>query len=734
MDNTQQGSLVDFIEVLFRHRLKIVGVFSVTVILALFVTMLSPETYRSEAKVLMRLGRESVSLDPTATTGKTVAVSQNRESQINSEIEILKSRELVEQVVTELERESAQDSSEGSSTNSSPVQLLIKRVIGGIKAVTIGSVKKAFGLFFPKRQISAHESAVLSLVRGLNVYSKPNSDIIMISYQTDDPKRAQQVIDKLIDLYLEKHISVHRTAGSYEFFTQETNLLREKISQNQKALRDLKNKMGITTLEGHRTIMLERLAGVKNEINTLKAEKAASKSKVNALKSMLAKQPKTITTEETSGFADSAVDALREKIYALQMEEQNLLSRYKENSTSVKEIRRQIDEAEKLLRKEKRSTTQVTKGLNEAYQKLAIDLSDEEANYVAVDAKLNAMNDLLTQAEHDLKQINDYEVTISNLQRELNLNESVFQKYADNQEQARIDQALEFEKISNISVVQKATLPIEPISPRKFRNILMGIFVGIFGGLTVAFVFEYFDHSFNKPQDVEQRLGLPTLASIPRLQGQKAFKLIPGAWGETPLLPSGKEGVSATALLSDRESSEINNFFDGLQERLMLLDEDLERLPSALVITSCHPHEGVSSIATNIAASLMRHKRGPVLLVDTQRLSSYETNGEYILTTKQYGTGSKRRYAAKDLPELIDELKNDYRHILFDAPSLFSASSTARFARSADGVILVVEAGRVRWEIVQRAKYLLEQAQANIIGVVLNKRRFPIPYWLYKRI
>ena len=734
MDNTQQGSLVEFIEILFRHKIKIVGFFLVTMVAVLTVTMISPEVYRSDAKVLVRLGRESVSLDPTATTGKTISVSQNRENQINSEIEILRSRELIEQVVKELNQQGVTDSLNENKENLSAAQQYVKRIVDTIKEMTIGTAKKIFRILFPKHEISKQENDILKLMRGLNVNSKPNSNIISISYETDHPKRAKKIIDKLIEYYLDKHIAVHRTVGSYEFFTQETDLLREKITQNQKALRDLKNEMGIASIEGQRDIVLKRLSGIKDEIQNLQATKASSESRIKALERLLAKQPMTITTQETSGYADSAVDKLRERIYELKMNEQDLLSRYNEDSTSVKEIQRQIDEAEKLLKNEQRSNTQVTKGLNEAYQKLAIDLADEQADLVALEAKSTALNDQLKQVEGDLQRINDYEVATVNLQRELKLNESNYQKYADNQEQARIDQALEFEKISNISVVQQATLPIEPIKPRKSRNILMGFFVGIFGGLALAIVFEYFNHTFRKPFDIEKRLKLPALASIPKLHGRKVKILTTGVDGEKPLLPSGKDSVSGTELTVDTRSKEIKNYFDSLQERLLLLDEDLGRLPSALVVTSCHPREGVSTVATNIASSLMRYKRGPVLLVDTQRLENYEINGRYILSTRQYGTGSIRRYTAKDLKDLIDSLKEDYQHIIFDAPALFSVSSTARFARSADGVILVVEAGKVRWEVVQRGQYLLEQAQANIIGVVLNKRRFPIPPWLYKRI
>jgi capsular polysaccharide biosynthesis protein len=82
-------------------------------------------------------------------------------------------------------------------------------------------------------------------------------------------------------------------------------------------------------------------------------------------------------------------------------------------------------------------------------------------------------------------------------------------------EQARIDQALLSDKISNISVVQGPITSPEAISPRRVMNIALGIFLGIFGGIGLAFFSECLDHSLKKPRDVEEKLNLPTLASIP---------------------------------------------------------------------------------------------------------------------------------------------------------------------------------------------------------------------------
>ena len=86
------------------------------------------------------------------------------------------------------------------------------------------------------------------------------------------------------------------------------------------------------------------------------------------------------------------------------------------------------------------------------------------------------------------------------------------------------------------------------------------------------------------------------------------------------------------------------------------------------------------------------------------------------------------------LPQILEKLRGEYSLIVVDAPPVLEANSGVRWTRLSDDVIVVLEAGRVRWQVAQRAKELLDEADANVIGVVLNKRRYPVPRWLYRAL
>ena len=220
--------------------------------------------------------------------------------------------------------------------------------------------------------------------------------------------------------------------------------------------------------------------------------------------------------QETTGNPNQGVDLMRARLYELELKEQDLLSKYTETSKPVQEIRRQLAEARALLAKEDPSRTQVTQGLNEAHKQTELALLAERANLSSLQARAREQKTQFTAARGELNAINNSEVSLSQVQREVGIQEANYKKYLDKLEQARIDQALEMVKISNISVVQPATYPVKPVRPKKMLNIVLGLFLGIFGGIGLAFISEYMDHTFKKPEDITEKLDLPILATIPR--------------------------------------------------------------------------------------------------------------------------------------------------------------------------------------------------------------------------
>lgn len=511
-----EKTLRDFYHVLFRHKFKAILFFIAVMVTVTLGTFLASEIYRSDAKLLVRLGRESVSLDPTATTGSVISVGQSRENEIKSELEILNSKELVEKVVDTIGPDAFLKSPDELNEKSHSPRADSENRVGEIRQKLRLAMKEVEDLLgsFSLSPLSDRDKAILKVMKSMEIEALKNSNIIAISFEAKSRTLAQETIHQLIDFYLDKRIHVHRTPGSYEFFDKQTGEFRNTLARAEENLRELKNRSGIASLDEQRRVLVKRIGDLEQELDGTTSTLAASMAKVQAMEKTLASLPETLVTQETTGNPNQGVDFMRARLYELQLKEQDILSRFTETSKPVEEIQRQIAEAKALLSREEPSRTQVTRALNEAYRQVQVALLAEKATLISLEAKVREQKAQLTSARGELKAINDSEIRLMHVQREMGIQEINYLKYNEKLEQARIDHALEMSKISNISVVQPATYPVKPVRPRKLLNLVLGLLLGSLGGIGLAFFSEFTAQGFSTPESVEKRLGLPVLVTI----------------------------------------------------------------------------------------------------------------------------------------------------------------------------------------------------------------------------
>ncbi len=176
-----------------------------------------------------------------------------------------------------------------------------------------------------------------------------------------------------------------------------------------------------------------------------------------------------------------------------------------------------------------------------------------------------------------------------------------------------------------------------------------------------------------------------------------------------------------------------------------------------VAFTSPVPRTGVSYVVKSLATELARHSEKRILVVNLARLqqfgaaqSLHQQRGEFgnlwlleddeaeespslALTRREAHVTAWQRN-----PELrqasLEALQMSFDYVLIDCPSLKTSTAAALLAPSVDGVVLVVEAGRTRREEIQSAQRTLELTKAPFLGFVLNKRKYPVPEWLYRRL
>ncbi len=424
MNAQSNWSLREFYTVLFRYKRRAILLFAAVMALATLGIIICPSTYTSEAKLFVRVGRESVTLDPTATTGSVMGMNMSREAEINSILEVMRSSSLMGRVLDTIDPE---------FLHASPAQ---------------------------------RERKLKSLGRRLSIYSPRLSNVIEISCKAESAERAQQIVSVFVDVFLDEHLRINSTPGSFEFFSEQCSTLKHKLDEAMCELRDTKSKFGLASIDGRRQ-------AVQDQINLVQKQVLETK-------------------------------------HALRTREQEILSVVTEQHPDAIAIRRQIDEVEKIF------DSQLPD-----HQQVAEPVAAANPHAKSLMAHSKSLAQQKARLEDQLRTLNDQEVMITDLQRKIAVLEREYDTAADKLAQARVGQALNTDEISNINVIQPATYQPKRTSPKLRLYLAIAFILATCSALGITLISDLLDHSMRTPEDIEKKLGLPTLVSIPRLNHQQ---------------------------------------------------------------------------------------------------------------------------------------------------------------------------------------------------------------------
>lgn len=461
--------------------------FVATVALVVVGVLLCPRAYRSEAKLFVRMGRESVTLDPTATTGQIVAVHESRENEINSVLDVVHSRVILEQVVDKIGPQ---------------------RILYGTRADAKTTEAGAAGVF---DKSPLREKAVRALEKTVDVKHTKKSSVITIGCKASSPELARDIVTEILNAFHVLHLKVNRTEGSHEFFSAQTALLKSKLDKAVAALRDAKNELGLVTIEGRRNSLQEQIRINRTSIAANSTELAAARATIASLEASLSSLPEQLESQRVVGFPNGAADRARTRYNELKLRETELLARYTESSYEVTSIRKQLEDARRILKQEEALSAQSTTAKNPARQQLKIKLLTENSRVASLLAREKALHQQRARLQAELKSLNAQEGRLAGLSQNVELLRSSHRTYSEKLEQTRIDGALGEERISNVNVVQPATYVTKPVSPKRRLIVLLGAFVAAVGAVGLAFATDFLARIRRKPiAGPTESLGTPT--------------------------------------------------------------------------------------------------------------------------------------------------------------------------------------------------------------------------------
>jgi uncharacterized protein involved in exopolysaccharide biosynthesis len=503
-------TLPDLVDILLRHKWKMLAFFATTLALVYVALRLWPRSYESEAKLFVRLGRESVGLDPTATTGKTVDIYDSREHEINSVVGVLQSRVLVEQVVDKLGPEVVLAGEKPAAADDA-------RASWG---ASLGAIVASLKLVDP---VPARDRAIIKLSRAIDIEYGRKSSVVSVRAEASTPELAQGLVQAFLEAFHEQHLNVNRTHGSYAFFDEQWKVVTSDLDSALQELSEAKTRDGITSVEGQREILQDEAKLIETGIITAQSDLAAAEARVVMLQEELVALPETLTTATTSGFPNDSLHLMRERLYELQIQEQEAAAKLTPDHPNRRALERQVAASAPLVDSEDPHMTQVTTAVNPVRQEVNSELELEKTRVAALHAKVDSLMALRSHLRDQLFALNQQAVEIELLESHASLLKDKHLQYGEYREQARIDQQLETDRISNVNVFQPATLESKPASPRPSIVLGLGLILATCGALGLALLCEHFDMSLKSPDEVEALIASPVLITIPRDSRYRAF-------------------------------------------------------------------------------------------------------------------------------------------------------------------------------------------------------------------
>ena len=500
----------DVARAFWRYRKRVVVFVGAVSLMTMLAIAFLPKKYGSESKLFVRVGRESVGLDPTATTGETMPIVTTREVELQSVHELLNSTGMLEMVVDQIGAETLLvDSNPNLATR-------LATQIGEFKRRMTTLVVGQSGLSPEEQQ---REAAVEYLENNVTVSVAKNSTVITVKARARTPELAQQIASTLVNAYLSKHARIHRTAGSEQFFTEQTERVGLELATTMNRLRDAKNSSAWVTGEGRLALMESQKADIEREQLRTARLLAEAESSFQALNKIMNELDEIVLVEREDR-PNAASDAMRQQLYELELLEQEYDTKYRPGHPLLKAVSVQLEEARQTHSDVGEFRGEETYAVNPTRQQIELEYHQEQARVASLQALDASLNVQLAALEERLRTVNTQVLEIETLEREAGILTTAYEEYAANLEQARIDEALEQQQITNVNIAQPATISHQPESPQPVILLALGMLIATGGSAALVFGSERLNQRLRSAEEIEADLSLPVIMTLPRYAGR----------------------------------------------------------------------------------------------------------------------------------------------------------------------------------------------------------------------
>lgn len=701
-DDDDEIDLRELLLVLRRRKGTIILIAMLTFIVALVATMMMKPIYLASTTLQVEVDKPRVlNYDVEANGGQTV----NSKDFYQTQFEILKSRALARRTIDSMGLEPVLRGDKLEKP-------FYADMLDDAKQWLLSTIKMEGDT--TAETVAVEEEVIVGaapledrLIANLTVSPVKNSQIIRLSYESDKPELAANIVNAIADNYIAMNLERRVDSASFakQFLTEQLIDVKSRLEESEAKLNDYAKEKGLfkTGDEKSPSLIALRINDLSAALGKAEGERIAKQSRYEQAQ----------RTEGASKILDSAtIQELKKNLITLQGTYQEKLQIYKPGYPLMIQMKRQMNEYTAEINRETRNIQSTVESALRAEFMAAKD------NEEALRAELDRQKLLLTA-------VRDKSIGYNTLLREVETSRSSYEGLLTRMKEVSVAGGVDS---NNISVLDPAITPFAKHKPNTKLNLALGGILGVFLGMVVAFLLEFMDDRVKSTEEMARILGLPLL-------------------GTTPVV-KGKDPIVHALMTMQQPSSAMAEAFRSLRTNLLFASRD--GTPKVLAMTSALPEEGKSSSCLNLATAFAQSGKR-VLLIDADLrkptahkrlkldnsvgLSNFLTGqadtdkaiqetmiqGVSAITAGPLSPNPAELLSSDRLQELFDLVPDTFDIIILDCPPVVGLADALILANRASATVIVSAFSESRKRALQDAHRRLLQARANLIGFVFTK-------------
>ena len=518
---TQSLTLRDILIIGSRHRRLISLSFLAVISGAILVAIFQPNKYDAAMKILVRRDRQDTVVTADANATAPQVAPEITEEELNSEVTLLKSRDLLEQIVLTCGLQN-QKHGKLSGLLTALLPNSSGRTAGSEKAPqpngpassapgTAASADANWSTRSREEKIAIAE-AIKDLDKDLKADVIKKTNIIEATYASPNPELAQRVLAKLASLYIEKHVAVHRPPGAFDFFQRETDRYKQELEAAQKRLLDFDQQAVVVAPPVEKELALQKLADFQVSLTQTNAAIAETEKRIGVLETQIQSMPSRMVTQVRDADDAMLTSQLKANLLSLEQKRIELLQKFEPTYRPVQEIEAQIAQARAALA-EKNQLHEQTTDRDPAYEWARSELGKAKADLASLRARAEVTGAAVRSYEESARSLDTKEVEQGDIRRAIKSAEDNYLLSQRKEEEARISDELDRGRILNVAIVDPPSVPSLP-SNHRLQVVLFGLIFATFVSAALVFAAERTDATFRTSAEVGSILNIPVLAAI----------------------------------------------------------------------------------------------------------------------------------------------------------------------------------------------------------------------------